>query len=646
MARVKRILTDTQQQRLPLPHVTPPDKDKSALSSLVSPPVHSHSAFFHFDWVSTPEQMARQLDADNASPSQSAPAAAGPSNPQAQKDSHIPRPMNSYFFFRREMALRAKLFKDPKVANMTQADASRCYGFIWKNLPADERAKYDRMAAMAKSMHQQLYPHYKFRPRTKAQKAAEAEEVQRAKDEEKARKKEEKARERQAKQDLLRLGPPLAPGASLDQELYLPDDPMAYSPPMSLANSPVASPVTLSDDADVPPVALSVAVPLPRHSAVGSFTIPHSRAVSVSSQSSQSSQTSFSETIWKSDLLPVQAIEGPATLTFPQPPELPQPDGALADFNDPSMFFPDFDVNGPPPASIDVLCGPMDTAYPQPGTDLFLESLGVTAQDELMRVLSEVFNETTVLAPGPLAVGDAQNGHVYPDQSAVSVGDWAQSSTASVGDFVQGSSNGSSLDLGLPASDVSSTQYGQYQTPGHILDRLYSSTGLCTPSPVVDPLQDITAVPQYDYNGYGYEMLTPEQLDVDAMALQPTRDRMDSVATITPAIYADEQPAAPLSQFSFSAEFDSLVNPAAFVSEAATSRSSSNGSEWHSARSSSGSQPFGTQGSTTHTVAVEQAGDSQPYRPPAGAARVGQRRAGGNWRNLRSYEDFSSGSPR
>ncbi|KAJ7635269.1 hypothetical protein FB45DRAFT_1002610 [Roridomyces roridus] len=76
-----------------------------------------------------------------------------------------PRPMNCFFLFRRDFALRQKN------AGRRCTDTSKEASAAWEALPSAEKQVYREMAARVDEAHKINYPDYKYRPRTKEAKA-------------------------------------------------------------------------------------------------------------------------------------------------------------------------------------------------------------------------------------------------------------------------------------------------------------------------------------------------------------------------------------------------------------------------------------------------------------------------------------------
>ncbi|KAH9476076.1 Repressor ROX1 [Psilocybe cubensis] len=74
---------------------------------------------------------------------------------------HIPRPQNAFILFRSE-CIRQKMI--PKSVEKDYRNLSRICGKVWKQMSADEREPWFRMADQEKISHSIKYPNYKFQP--------------------------------------------------------------------------------------------------------------------------------------------------------------------------------------------------------------------------------------------------------------------------------------------------------------------------------------------------------------------------------------------------------------------------------------------------------------------------------------------------
>jgi len=97
-----------------------------------------------------------------------------------------PRPPNAWILYRSH-----KLRELPPVKGRAQADVSKLISDLWKKEEDSVRLNYERMADQRKAEHQQMYPHYRFQPVKKEDKAKQREqqklEKQRARAERKTR---------------------------------------------------------------------------------------------------------------------------------------------------------------------------------------------------------------------------------------------------------------------------------------------------------------------------------------------------------------------------------------------------------------------------------------------------------------------------
>ncbi|KAI0825244.1 high mobility group box domain-containing protein, partial [Trametes gibbosa] len=79
----------------------------------------------------------------------------------------IPRPRNAFLIFRTDLGARVK-------ANGVEHDhrmISKILGKVWRALPAEEKAVYQKRAAEEKREHRLKYPNYRFSPRQRTEKA-------------------------------------------------------------------------------------------------------------------------------------------------------------------------------------------------------------------------------------------------------------------------------------------------------------------------------------------------------------------------------------------------------------------------------------------------------------------------------------------
>ncbi|KAG5640905.1 hypothetical protein DXG03_006679 [Asterophora parasitica] len=82
--------------------------------------------------------------------------------------SYIPRPLNSFMLYRADMAPTLPASVDGKQGTISKIIAQR-----WRSETSEVRAEYGRRALKEKSEHEEKYPGYKYRPRTKAMKEME-----------------------------------------------------------------------------------------------------------------------------------------------------------------------------------------------------------------------------------------------------------------------------------------------------------------------------------------------------------------------------------------------------------------------------------------------------------------------------------------
>ncbi|KAG7450731.1 uncharacterized protein BT62DRAFT_1001522 [Guyanagaster necrorhizus] len=102
------------------------------------------------DSIDTPSPSSSQYDEPTAVKGSS------------RRKNHIPRPLNSYFIFRKDIIDKKIITKD------TENDSrhlSRIIGELWNNLSSEEKECYDRRAEDEKIKHQDRYPNYVYQPR-------------------------------------------------------------------------------------------------------------------------------------------------------------------------------------------------------------------------------------------------------------------------------------------------------------------------------------------------------------------------------------------------------------------------------------------------------------------------------------------------
>ncbi|KAI0958284.1 hypothetical protein AcV7_004143 [Taiwanofungus camphoratus] len=152
-----------------------------------------------------------------------------------------PRPPNAWILYRSD-----KLHQippgPPGQPKRAQAEVSKLISEMWKAESNEVRAEYERLADMKKAEHHALYPHYRFQPMKKEDKARLREEKRAAK---------ERAKE-EAKKSKTRHIPYMMPFMpAVHSPYYAPHvayGPAGPSPPLSAASSPSDSPSPLTSD--------------------------------------------------------------------------------------------------------------------------------------------------------------------------------------------------------------------------------------------------------------------------------------------------------------------------------------------------------------------------------------------------------------
>ncbi|SJL02835.1 uncharacterized protein ARMOST_06173 [Armillaria ostoyae] len=88
-------------------------------------------------------------------------------NDSSRKKTHIPRPLNCYFIFRKDVVDKKMI---PKGAEHDSRHLSRIIGQLWKNLSEDEKAHYYRRVLEERKRHEELYPDYVYQLQKRATK--------------------------------------------------------------------------------------------------------------------------------------------------------------------------------------------------------------------------------------------------------------------------------------------------------------------------------------------------------------------------------------------------------------------------------------------------------------------------------------------
>ncbi|KAK0185319.1 hypothetical protein F5146DRAFT_1072385 [Armillaria mellea] len=113
---------------------------------------------------STPEFI------DTSSPSPSSPSSSHSDestspNESSREKNRIPRPLNCYFIFRKDVVDKKMI---PKGAEHDSRHLSRITGQLWKSLSEGERAHYYRRAIKERQRHEELYPDYVYQPQKRS----------------------------------------------------------------------------------------------------------------------------------------------------------------------------------------------------------------------------------------------------------------------------------------------------------------------------------------------------------------------------------------------------------------------------------------------------------------------------------------------
>jgi hypothetical protein len=164
---------------------------------------------------------------------------------QSSSEDDIPRPQNAFMLYR---AQTAKLLRGQGV----QSEISKKVGQMWRALTPVERQHWDYLADVEKMQHTARYPHYRFNPKSKAQRAADKAYKKQMKQEERIANGGRPSRRRPPAQNLTQPPPPVmgAPPSfpysyPATLPVYAPDaaryGTAGPSPPLSAAASPYAS---------------------------------------------------------------------------------------------------------------------------------------------------------------------------------------------------------------------------------------------------------------------------------------------------------------------------------------------------------------------------------------------------------------------
>ncbi|XP_069181077.1 uncharacterized protein [Procambarus clarkii] len=81
----------------------------------------------------------------------------------------IKRPMNQYMLFQREVREQVRAeYPDESVTQITCR-----LGYLWRNLPLSEKAKWQARAKYVKQEHMRLHPEYRYNPQLAAERRQE-----------------------------------------------------------------------------------------------------------------------------------------------------------------------------------------------------------------------------------------------------------------------------------------------------------------------------------------------------------------------------------------------------------------------------------------------------------------------------------------
>jgi hypothetical protein len=84
-----------------------------------------------------------------------------PSHARKTPPGHVKRPRNAFILFR-SYACSSNLI--PPSVEKDHRQISRIVSHMWKSLPPDERAKWERQAEEEKDLHRKLHPDYRYKP--------------------------------------------------------------------------------------------------------------------------------------------------------------------------------------------------------------------------------------------------------------------------------------------------------------------------------------------------------------------------------------------------------------------------------------------------------------------------------------------------
>lgn len=84
-----------------------------------------------------------------------------PSHARKTPPGHVKRPRNAFILFRSH-ACAANLI--PPTVEKDHRQISRIVSHMWKNLPAEEKGRWEREAEQEKELHRKLHPDYRYKP--------------------------------------------------------------------------------------------------------------------------------------------------------------------------------------------------------------------------------------------------------------------------------------------------------------------------------------------------------------------------------------------------------------------------------------------------------------------------------------------------
>ncbi|KAK7062523.1 hypothetical protein VNI00_000011 [Paramarasmius palmivorus] len=88
-------------------------------------------------------------------------------------DGKIPRPPNAWILYRSDKNVEIMAENALSGEKITQNEISKIVGQMWGAVTPEEKAHYEVLALEAKKRHAQMYPGYKFQPRSKEQREQE-----------------------------------------------------------------------------------------------------------------------------------------------------------------------------------------------------------------------------------------------------------------------------------------------------------------------------------------------------------------------------------------------------------------------------------------------------------------------------------------